>query len=107
MAQEKSGKLPTKTVLDDDVSKPSTVAPGDGPYDTTDPAERATSVSPNKGAAARAGHNTVNAVLPAPEPERVAGEKREDRTEEYDAVGPDGKVVRVKHNIDTGETARV
>ena len=29
------------------------------------------------------------------------------RIEEYDATRPDGSVVRVRHNIDTGETVIV
>ncbi len=99
-------EAPRKTKLDSDVSMPGNVAPGDAPYDTTDPNERATSVTPDKATAAKAGYGVVNAVVPLPEPERVeAGREGGDRTEEYDVVGPNGKVVRVKHNIDTGETS--
>lgn len=100
-------KNPTETRLDSDATKPSTVAPGDAPADTTDPDERASTVVPDKGAAAEAGYGTVNAVVPLATPEKVAERKREDRVEEYEQVGPDGKVVRVKHNIDTGETSIV
>lgn len=35
---------------------------------------------------------------------KVADAKPVDRTEEYDATRPDGSVVRVWHNIETGET---
>jgi hypothetical protein len=97
-----------KTTLDNDITMPSKVAPGDGPFDTTDPTEHATSVSPDKGAAALKGFGVVNAVLPLPHP--PAGlppkvERGEDRTETYEVTGPDGKPVTVKHNIDTGETS--
>ena len=106
-----------ETRLDDNVSMPSKVAPGDGPFDTTDPTEIATSVSPDKAAAAAKGFGVVNAVLPleripghaSPEDVRKlngeGGGKSAARTEEYDVVGPDGSLVRVKHNLDTGETS--
>ena len=41
---------------------------------------------------------------PDAEPDEDRTEPVEDRTEEYDATRPDGTVVRVWHNIDTGET---
>ncbi len=105
-----------ETRLDNDVTMPGRVAPGEAPYDTTDPTEIATSVSPDKAAAASKGFGVVNAVLPL---EAIPGQvkmadrarlngqdgNRGQRTEEYDAVGPDGSLVRVKHNIDTGETS--
>ena len=105
-----------KTTLDDDVSMPGKVAPGDAPFDTTDPTEIATSVRGDKASAARAGFGVVNAVLPLgaipghARPEDVAKFNGtdgggENRTETYQAVGPDGKLVTVKHNIDTGETS--
>lgn len=91
-----------KTTLDSDVTKPSVTAPGDGPSDTTDPTERAVSVTPRPGEEAiKVG--TVNAVVPAPEQAepRRAGK---DRVEEYEATRPDGSTVTVRHNIDTGES---
>lgn len=94
-----------RTVLDHDVTKPSTVAPGDAPFDTTDATERASSVTPDKASAARAGFGTVNAVVPLPEPEREERNSGEDRVEKYKQHGPDGKLVSVTHNIDTGETS--
>lgn len=101
-------KNPDETRLDSDVTKPSTTAPGDGPADTTDPAEMASSVRPDKAAAVEAGHGTVNAVVKVGDaPEVVAGPADEHRIEEYDVRGPDGKPVRVRHNIDTGETELV
>ena len=96
---------PKETRLDTDVTKPSTTAPGDGPADTTDPTERAHSVTPRPGAEAiKVG--TVNAVLPGPkveEPGVAASDKH--RFETYKATEPDGTVVTVKHNLDTGETS--
>ncbi|MHC6592421.1 hypothetical protein [Arthrobacter sp. C152] len=92
------------TTLDSDVTKPSVTAPGDGPADTTDPKERATTVTPQPGEEAlKVG--TVNAVLPLPPVEETAPEG-EARTEEYEVEGPDGKPVRVVRNIETGESRR-
>ncbi|MEJ2886161.1 hypothetical protein [Actinomycetospora aeridis] len=96
----------TPTTLDSHIDRPSVVEPGDAPYDTTDPLERATSVSPDKAAAAAAGHGTVNAVIPLPEPDRLEEPAREARTETYDAIGPDGKKVTVTRNLETGESSR-
>ena len=96
---------PSKTRLDTDVTKPSTTAPGDGPADTTDPTERASTVGGDKAAAAAAGHLTVNAVVPVdPEP-NTPEPKGKGRVEKYDAVKPDGTKVTVTHNVDTGETS--
>jgi hypothetical protein len=105
-----------QTRLDSDVSMPGNVAPGEAPYDTTDATEIATSVSPDKATAALAGFGVVNAVkkldrIPGQlTPEEVAkfngvSDGGEQRTESYQAVGPDGKLVTVTHNIDTGETS--
>lgn len=95
------------TTTTESVSVPSEVEPGDAPFDTTDPTERVSSVSPDEAAAAAAGHGTVNAVVPMPEPERPKTETRKARVEKYDVLGPDGKYVTVEHNLDTGETKRV
>lgn len=96
------------TTTTESVSVPSEVKAGDAPFDTADPSERVTSVdSPDKDAAAQAGFGTVNAVLPLPKVETPAVEKGEDRIEEYDAIGPDGKPVRIRHNLDTGVTERI
>jgi hypothetical protein len=94
---------PEETRLDEQVDAPSTTAPGDGPADTTDPDEVAVSVNPDKATAAREGHLTVNAVVPV---ERPAEERddSEDRYEEYDATRPDGTRVRVRRNLETGES---
>ena len=93
-----------KTTLDKDTTTPSTTQPGDGPADTTDPSERASSVTPQPGAeAVKVG--TVNAVQPVPQDEKPARDSKKDRTEKYDAVKPDGTKVTVTHNIDTGETS--
>jgi hypothetical protein len=92
------------TTLDSDVTKPSVTAPGDGPADTTDPAEQAVSVPPRPDEEAlKVG--TVNAVQPAPEqPKPSTRSKAKARTEEYEATKPDGEVVTIVRNIDTGES---
>ena len=97
-----SKKTEEVTTLDSDITKPSVTAPGDGPADTTDPTERASTVTPNPGPEAFAA-GTVNAVKPLPKVEEVEPEG-EARTEEYDVVGPDGKTVRVRRNIETGKS---
>jgi len=115
-ARESSGNV-SETRLDAFNDKPSVTAPGDGPADTTDPTERATTVGGNQLAAAKAGHLTVNAAVPANTDDRgqlrgVAisavladqGAEGEERTEEYPLVRPNGEVVTVRHNLDTGVT---
>lgn len=100
------GRPRKRTTLDSHVDRPGVVQPGDLPFtDTTDPTERATSVEPDKAAAAAAGYGTVNAVVPLPAPERPDEGKKDERTETYKVNGPDGKLVTVRHNIDTGETS--
>lgn len=117
-AARKSAGNPDVTRLDEHVDAPSTTAPGDGPADTTDPAERATTVGGDKAAAARAGYLTVNAAIPMATDEAgqlrgvaisYPGDRREnggdgDRVETYPATRPNGETVTVKHNIDTGIT---
>lgn len=99
-----SKKTEEVTTLDSDITKPSVTAPGDGPADTTDPTERATTVTPNPGdEALKVG--TVNAVKPLPKVEEVAREG-EARTEEYDVTAPNGDKVTVVRNIETGESKR-
>lgn len=97
---------PTSTTLDDDTTKPSTTAPGDGPADTTDPDERAQSVSPRPGKEALAA-GTVNAVVPVPAPAKPRAGKSKARIERYTALRPDGTEVTIERNIDTGETSLV
>lgn len=104
MATRKTSSTPEETRIDEHVDAPSTTAPGDGPADTTDPDERATSATPDKGAAAQAGHGTVNAVLPLPK-RQTAARKGKDRTETYTATRPDGTEVTVERNIETGESS--
>lgn len=103
MAATKPSSNPTETRLDEHLDKPSTTAPGDGPADTTDPEERASSATPDKGAAAQAGHGTVNAVVPVPV-KKAAARKGKDRMETYAATRPDGTEVTVERNIETGES---
>jgi len=100
-----AAKNPSTTRLDSDITKPSTTAPGDGPADTTDPTERASTVGGDKAAAAAGGHLTVNAVVPVASAPVDPSAKGKDRVEKYDAVKPDGTKVTVTHNIDTGESS--
>lgn len=103
MAAKNTTSTPEETRLDEHLDKPSTTAPGDGPADTTDPDERATSATPDKGAAAQAGHGTVNAVVPLPK-KKAAARQGKDRTETYPAFRPDGSEVTVERNIESGES---
>lgn len=94
------------TTLDDDVTKPSVTAPGDGPADTTDPSEGATSVTPTPGDEAKAA-GTVNAVQPVKATAKKSTGRRtkkddDERVEEYQATKPNGDVVTVRRNIETG-----
>lgn len=98
---------PAETRLDTEIDRPSTTAPGDGPADTTDPTEQASSVAPDKGAAARAGHGTVNAVVPVRGPAAAKRKTKGDRFEEYDVLDAHGDTVRVRRNIETGESERI
>lgn len=91
-----------KTTLDKDTTKPSTTQPGDGPTDTTDPTERASSSPPKPGPEAHK-VGTVNAVVPV-ETDEAPSRSGKDRVETYKAVKPDGTEVTVTHNIDTGES---
>lgn len=91
------------TTLDSDVTKPSVTVSGDGPADTTDPTEIASTVIPNPGPeAVKVG--TVNAVKKVGTTTAKKRDTKSDRFEEYDAVKPNGDVVRVKRNVETGET---
>jgi hypothetical protein len=97
-----SKKTEEVTTLDSDVTKPSVTAPGDGPADTTDPNERASSVTPRPGPEAlKVG--TVNAVVALPKVEEEV-DTSEHRIETYEATKPDGTKVTVEHNLDTGAT---
>lgn len=93
------------TTLDSSVEKPSVTAPGDGPADTTDPTERASSATPNPDETAIAA-GTVNAVKPVPKVEAPkASGKSKDRVEKYSVKNPKGDVIKVTRNIETGETS--
>ena len=96
---------PSKTRLDNDVTKPSTVAPGDAPHDTTDPLEVAHTVVPQPSEEAILA-GTVTGVLSGRRMEEPAGVAEMDqRVETYKAYRADGSEVTVKHNLDTGETS--
>jgi hypothetical protein len=94
------------TTLDSHLDAPSVTAPGDGPADTTDPSEIASSATPDKGAAAQGGNLTVNAVVKVGETAKVAPTRTSDaRIETYKAAKPNGDIVTVTHNLDTGATS--
>ena len=93
-----------KTRLSDDVTKPSQTAPGEAPADTMDPEEMATSVTPDKAAAAKAGYGSVNAVVPRPRRPKPERDTSNDRTESYEVPGPTGEPVKVTRNLETGES---
>lgn len=99
-AAVESPAIPEETKLDSSVEKPSTTAPGDGPADTTDPSETATSVTPNPDETAIAA-GTVNAVKPTTKP-AVKKSTGKERVEKFEATKPDGTVVKVERNIETG-----
>jgi hypothetical protein len=96
-----SSGIPTETRLDDNVTEPSTVAPGDAPADTTDPTEMASTVTPSPSAQAIA-EGTVNGAIKVGTTSAPSVDESEHRFEEYDATKPDGEVVRVRRNIETG-----
>lgn len=105
MAASSKNSNPSETRLDEHLDAPSTTAPGDGPADTTDPDERATSATPDKAAAAKAGHGTVNAVVPLPKRTAKKTAEAKPRMETYAATRPDGTEVTVERNIETGESS--
>lgn len=101
MANATQPKAEKSTTLDSDTTKPSVTAPGDGPADTTDPNERAQSAPVNPSAEAQAA-GTVNAVKPAPKPKTATRSAAKERVEKFKATKPNGDVVTVVRNIDTG-----
>lgn len=105
-APRKNTATPTETRLDDNVSEPSTVAPGDAPADATDPTELASTVTPTPSAEALR-QGTVNGVLPIKADAKTERDESGDRFEEYDATKPDGSVVRIRRNIETGASSVV
>lgn len=94
---------PKTTRLSTDNKKPQPTAPGDAPADTYDPKEKASSVTPDKKAAAEAGYQSVNAVTKVGEHEENV--PTGDRSETYTAFDGQGNEVTVTHNYDTGVTS--
>lgn len=96
---------PKTTVLADDTSvdKPQTTSPGDAPADTFNPTELASSVTPNKEAAAEAGYLAVNAVVPVESP-YVTAPAGAARTEQVYAYDEKGERVTLDRDIVTGAT---
>jgi hypothetical protein len=105
-ADTKPVENPTVTRLDDNVTEPSTVAPGDAPADTTDPTEQSSTVTPTPSQEAIAA-GTVNGAIKIETPAKPKRDTKKDRHEEYDATRPDGTVVRIRRNIETGESSIV
>lgn len=99
-------KQPKTTRLSDDVTKPQPTDAGDAPADTFDEKERATSVPADKKAAAKAGHATVNAVIPG-EPITEEEPTSQGRTETYTVYDNDNKAVEVTRDLDTGKVTPV
>ncbi|ATE56149.1 MULTISPECIES: hypothetical protein [Actinosynnema] len=96
-------KTSNQTTLDSHLDRPSVTATGDGPADTTDPAEVAVSAVPDKAAAALAGHGMVNAVIPVGRTDAQAP-SAPSRIETYQRVRPDGQRVTVTHDLTAGTT---
>lgn len=94
---------PRTTRLSTDNTKPQPTAPGDAPADTYDPKEKASSVTPDKKAAAEAGYQSVNAVTKVGDYPDDA--PTGDRTETYTAYDGQGNPVQIVHNYDTGVTS--
>lgn len=76
-----------------------------GPADTNDPSEIYTSVRPDKKSAAETGQGTSSGAMLVG---RAEGPRTEwldtDRTETYQQVGPDGKLVTVERNLELGDS---
>ncbi|WP_031467100.1 hypothetical protein [Sciscionella sediminilitoris] len=92
------------TRLSSDVTKPQPTKPGDAPADTKDWHERASSVTADKKAAASAGYQTVNAVVPTDPVPDTSSPPSQGRTETYVAYDGRNKPVTVTHDLDTGKT---
>lgn len=93
------------TYLQNDLTAPQNTTPGDAPYDTTDWRERASSATPDKAAAAEAGHLSVNAVVKTGEVAETSTPPGGGggRTQTYTAYEEDGVTpVTVTFNLDTG-----
>lgn len=85
------------------ITKPSTVEPGDAPADTTDPNELVSSRVPQPDEdAQRVG--TVNSAVKYADAGGQSARRGKDRIEKFEATRPDGSTVTVTHNIDTGES---
>lgn len=113
-AEEKADTsgLPTETRLDTDVHAPATNAPGDAPADTTDPDERATTITPQVPSDEALKAGTILGAVPVPAAVIAAqtGDGEDVRVEEYDEVTPTGEAIRVRHILDgpdKGKTFRV
>lgn len=96
----KQGDAPKETRLDTDVNAPATTVPGDAPYDTTDPTENASTITPQVPSEEAIKAGTILGAIPVAAPAGVPDADAEERTEEYDAIKPDGTKVRVRLYLD-------
>lgn len=96
----KAAEVPEVTRLDSDVHAPSTTAPGDGPADTTDPTERASTIMPQAPSPEALAAGTILGAVPVRVDVAQAPGVGEIRVEEYDAVDPHGVTIRVRHILD-------
>jgi len=96
----KQGDAPKETKLDTDPNAPATTVPGDAPFDTTDPTEQASTITPQLPNAEALAAGTIVGALPVERPAGTQEAAGEERTEEYDAVRPNGEQVRVRLYLD-------
>jgi hypothetical protein len=97
----KQGDAPKETRLDTDVNAPATTASGDAPFDTTDPTENASTITPQVPSDEAIKAGTILGAIPVAAPAGVPDVDPKDvRTEEYDAIKPDGTKVRVRLYLD-------
>jgi hypothetical protein len=109
---EGSADLPTETRLDTDVHAPATTAPGDAPADTTDPTERASTITPQAPSQEALQAGTILGAVPLPQAVVAQTSDGDDvRVEEYDEIDPrTGQPIRIRHIIDgpdAGKTIRI
>ncbi|KTR11071.1 hypothetical protein NS330_12960 [Curtobacterium citreum] len=85
---------------------PSTTVPGDGPADTTDPTQTASSSRALPSDAARAA-GTVNAVTLVTSRPKTTTSTAPLRSETYKQTAPNGSTVTVRRDLETGDTEAI
>jgi hypothetical protein len=108
----KAAPVVEETRLDTDVHAPATNAPGDAPADTTDPTERASTISPQAPSPEALAAGTILGAVPVPDPVLVRSDVADGdvRVEEYEQLDARGLPVRVRHILDgpdKGKTIRI